>query len=60
MNDYRRGQAYLSGTKAARRGKPETANNRERGTIYFDDWWDGWNSVTARARTTPQDKQGED
>ncbi len=41
-SDYRRQQAFAAGKKAALAGKPDTANNRQRGTIYFDDWADGW------------------
>ncbi len=42
MSEYQRMLAYEAGKKAALAGKPETANNRERGTIFFDDWYDGW------------------
>jgi hypothetical protein len=42
MSEYRRQLAYAAGRKAALEGKPETANNRERGTIFYDDWGDGW------------------
>jgi hypothetical protein len=42
VSNYRREQAWQAGKKAAHAGKPETANNREWGTIYFDDWADGW------------------
>lgn len=43
ISDYRRELAFKAGKKAGQSGKPETANKRQRGTIYFDDWWDGWN-----------------
>jgi len=43
VSEYRRGQAWRAGKKAFESGKPKSANNRERGTIYYDDWWDGWN-----------------
>jgi hypothetical protein len=49
MSDYRRRLAYQAGRKAALSGKPETANNREWGTIYFDDWADGWQSARKAA-----------
>lgn len=42
MSDYRRNQAWQAGRKAAQQGKPLGANPRQRGTIYFDDWDDGW------------------
>ena len=43
MSNYRRRRAWEAGKKAALAGKPKTANNRERGTIFYDDWCDGWN-----------------
>jgi hypothetical protein len=43
MSEYRRHLAFKAGRKAALEGKPATANNREWGTIFFDDWDDGWN-----------------
>lgn len=42
ISDYRRGLAWKAGHKAARAGNTATANNRQRGTIYYDDWADGW------------------
>jgi hypothetical protein len=49
MSDYRREQAWQAGKKAALAGEAETANNRERGTIFFDDWADGWNEGRSQA-----------
>ena len=46
VSDYRRNLAWFAGVKAALAGKPVTANNRQNGTIYFDDWHDGWLEVT--------------
>ncbi len=54
MSEYRRRLAYLAGKKAGLKGSPETANNRQRGTIFFDDWSDGWSDGDrARAAARP-------
>ena len=45
MTEHRRKQAWDAGAKAAREGKPRTACNRQRGTIFFDDWQDGYEHV---------------
>jgi hypothetical protein len=45
VSDYRRNLAWVAGKKAAMSSKPKTVCNRERGTIYYDDWMDGYNSV---------------
>ena len=42
VSDYRRNQAWKAGNKAAKAGKPRSTNNRQRGTIYYDDWCDGY------------------
>jgi hypothetical protein len=47
MSEYRRRLAYEAGKKAALSGKPESANNRQPGTIFFDDWCDGWANVNS-------------
>ena len=44
MSDFRREQAWRAGAKASSEGKPETANSRQKGTVFYDDWWDGWNA----------------
>lgn len=43
VSDYRRGQAWKAGKAAHQRGKPRASCKRQRGTIYFDDWHDGYN-----------------
>lgn len=43
MSEYRRTQAFQAGRRAGLAGRPEETNNRRRGTIFFDDWQDGWN-----------------
>lgn len=48
VSPYRRQLAYAAGKKARQQGKPTTANNRQEGTIYADDWWDGWNEEDNR------------
>jgi hypothetical protein len=48
ISDYRSRLAYRAGKKAREQGKPATANNRERGTVYYDDWWAGWNDEDNR------------
>lgn len=42
MSEYRRMLACIAGEKAARAGKPRPSCNRERGTIFYDDWMDGY------------------
>lgn len=42
MSDYRRQQAYEAGQNAGQKGLSEAACTRQRGTIYFDDWHDGY------------------
>lgn len=54
MSDYRRQQAWTAGKKAALAGKPRSSCNRQRGTIFFDDWMDGFGEgeeAAPRART---------
>ena len=48
VSDYRRNLAYNAGKKARQQNKPTSANNRQEGTIYADDWWDGWNDEDNR------------
>ena len=43
MSDYRREQAWKAGYKAARDGKSRETCNRRQGTIFWDDWHDGYN-----------------
>jgi len=42
VSEYRRDLAWKSGQKARLAGKGREVCKRERGTIYFDDWQDGW------------------
>ena len=42
MSDYRRHLAWNAGYKAGQAGKPREKNNRQPGTIFYDDWADGW------------------
>lgn len=42
MSEYRRKQAWEAGVKAQRAGKPPSACKRPRGTIFYDDWHDGY------------------
>lgn len=48
VSEYRRRQAWFAGRKAAEANKPKTACNRQRGTIYYDDWMDGWLEIDCR------------
>lgn len=48
ISNYRSRLAFKAGRKARQLGKPSTANNREPGTVYYDDWWDGWNEEDNR------------
>jgi len=49
VSDYRRNLAFKAGAKAFLRGKGEHTNNRQSGTIYADDWQDGWNEEANKA-----------
>lgn len=49
VSEHRRHLAWNAGQKAFEAGKPKTANNRQRGTIYYDDWSDGWNDARNKA-----------
>ena len=40
--DHRCRLAARAGAKARREGKPITANDRPRGTIFYDCWADAW------------------
>ena len=42
VSDRRRNLAWLAGERAARQGKPASSCDRIRGTIYYDDWMDGF------------------
>lgn len=42
ISEYRRGLAWKAGQKARSADKGRETCNRERGTIYYDDWQDGW------------------
>lgn len=43
VSEYRRHLAWTAGKMAAKAGKSRATCNRENGTIYFDDWHDGYN-----------------
>jgi hypothetical protein len=43
--EYRCHLAAKAGAKAARAGKPRASNNRERGTMFYDAWMDGYDAV---------------
>lgn len=55
MSDYRRRLAFQHGKAAALRGKPETSCNRQPGTIFYDDWHDGYREgqVVAKRANRP-------
>ena len=40
--EYRRNLAFKAGRKAALAGKARDTNNRQPGTIFHDDWADGF------------------
>jgi hypothetical protein len=42
MSEYRRQLAWKAGAKAWRDGKPKSSCTRQRGTIFWDDWHDGF------------------
>lgn len=45
MSDYRRNLAWKAGRKAQRTGKSPETCNRQPGTIFFDDWHDGYRAA---------------
>lgn len=45
MSDYHRRKAWQAGNKAFRDGLPRSACTRPQGTIYYDDWHDGYNDA---------------
>lgn len=47
VSEHRRHLAYHAGQVAAMAGKSREKCNRQPGTIYFDDWHDGFNSGEA-------------
>lgn len=53
MTEYRRRLAFKAGRKAALIGRQRTANNRERGTIFYDDWSDGYDDGEREAGKQP-------
>jgi ribosome modulation factor len=54
MSDHRRRKAYVAGEQAARDGKGREACTRQRGTIFYDDWMDGWESAATLAQKDTQ------
>jgi hypothetical protein len=44
MSDYRRNLAWKAGNKAALAGKGRHTCKRQPGTIFFDDWHDGFDA----------------
>lgn len=51
--DHRCRLAWRAGVKAAEAGKPMSSNNRPIGTVFYDDWCDGYFSI---ANDWPGDK----
>jgi len=45
ISEYRCEQAWNAGVKAALAEKKRSSNNRQPGTVYYDDWADGYDSV---------------
>lgn len=43
MSDILRHKAWTSGNKASKAGKKVTSCRYKQGTIYYDDWCDGFN-----------------
>jgi len=57
MTEYRREQAWQAGHKARLANKPQTACNRQHGTIFYDDWHDGWmHADNELARQNPSEQ----
>lgn len=59
MSEYRRIQAYQAGRKAALAGKRVEVCNRQRGTIFYDDWHDGFWDGEREAASLAQRSEGE-
>ena len=59
VSEYRRMLAARAGRKAALAGKKRASCDRERGTIYWDDWCsgydDGFNAMLAARRSKNHD-----
>tara|TARA_Y100000114_G_scaffold153717_2_gene174266 strand:- start:28690 stop:28878 length:189 start_codon:yes stop_codon:yes gene_type:complete len=61
VSDYRRQQAWVAGNKAGKAGLPSDRNNRQRGTIFYDDWADGWEEGRySNSRASDAQAQGEE
>lgn len=54
ISEHRRNLAWLAGDRAARNGKSEDACDRQPGTIYFDDWHDGYEAGLRTLKGQPQ------
>ena len=52
MANNRRHEAWAAGQKAALDGKPESSCRRRPGTIFYDDWHDGYWSVQHLTKAT--------
>lgn len=50
MSEYQRIQASNAGMKAFREGKSSSACDRPRGTIFYDDWQDGYAAAEQSTR----------
>ena len=46
VSDRRRRAAWSAGYQARKDGKSPAANDRPQGTIYFDDWADGFQAAS--------------
>lgn len=44
VSKYRRGLAWRAGVRAHQQGRTRETCDRPRGTIYFDDWQDGFST----------------
>lgn len=48
MSDYHSHKAWLAGRDAALAQRPKSSCRRTRGTIYYDDWHDGYGTIAER------------
>lgn len=53
MYEYRCHLAAKAGAKAFAAGKPRSANNRERGTMFYDAWCDGYDHARNLSEVSP-------
>lgn len=49
MSEHKRAKAFHQGAETYRAGQPRESCSLPRGTIYFDDWNDGFEEASQKA-----------